>query len=67
MKALIQPDKVKVGGKMDEDSRFIEPTIVVDVKATDRIMQEEVTGIVMRDLRTLVLLFVSSYLYSCSS
>lgn len=44
MKSLVSPEKVKFGGKMDEDSRFIEPTIVVDVKLTDRIMQEEVTG-----------------------
>lgn len=47
VKALIPPDKVKVGGKMDEDSKFIEPTIVVDVKPTDPIMQEEIFGPVL--------------------
>jgi acyl-CoA reductase-like NAD-dependent aldehyde dehydrogenase len=36
--------KVAVGGKIDSEERFIEPTVLVDVKATDPIMQEEIFG-----------------------
>lgn len=34
--------QVKFGGKMDETTNYIEPTILVDVNPTDKIMQEEV-------------------------
>lgn len=36
--------KIAVGGEIDQQERFISPTIIVDVKATDPIMQEEIFG-----------------------
>jgi acyl-CoA reductase-like NAD-dependent aldehyde dehydrogenase len=33
---------VVIGGEKDKDTRFIGPTAVVDVKATDSLMKEEV-------------------------
>lgn len=41
---LMQMGKIAVGGKMDEDERYIQPTIISDVKPTDPIMQEEIFG-----------------------
>jgi acyl-CoA reductase-like NAD-dependent aldehyde dehydrogenase len=35
---------VAVGGEIDTSERFISPTILVDVKPTDPIMQEEIFG-----------------------
>lgn len=36
--------RVAVGGKYDASERFIEPTILVDVKPDDPIMGEEIFG-----------------------
>lgn len=36
--------RVAVGGNYDASERFIEPTILVDVKETDPIMEEEIFG-----------------------
>lgn len=36
--------KIAVGGKSDASDRFIEPTILIDVKANDPVMQEEIFG-----------------------
>lgn len=36
--------RVAVGGKYDASERFIEPTILVDVKPDDPIMEEEIFG-----------------------
>lgn len=44
LKALMSSGQVKFGGKMDEATNYIEPTIVVDVNPTDKIMQEEIFG-----------------------
>ncbi|CAG7815000.1 unnamed protein product, partial [Allacma fusca] len=41
---LLNSGKVAVGGGYDEDDLWIEPSILVDVKVTDPIMQEEVFG-----------------------
>lgn len=35
---------VAIGGSTDADERYIQPTILVDVKPTDPIMQEEIFG-----------------------
>lgn len=40
-------ENVPIGGKSVPSDLFIEPTIVVDVKATDPIMQEEIFGPIM--------------------
>ncbi|XP_059614769.1 aldehyde dehydrogenase, dimeric NADP-preferring isoform X1 [Phlebotomus argentipes] len=42
--ALLKSGNVALGGKTDADERFIEPTILIDVQATDPIMQEEIFG-----------------------
>lgn len=41
---LIEGGKVALGGKTDPDERFIEPTILVDVKGDDLVMQDEIFG-----------------------
>ena len=35
---------VAIGGKTDPDQRFIEPTLLVNVRPSDIIMQEEIFG-----------------------
>uniref|UniRef100_A0A0A1WJM9 Fatty aldehyde dehydrogenase n=1 Tax=Zeugodacus cucurbitae TaxID=28588 RepID=A0A0A1WJM9_ZEUCU len=41
---LMKSGKVAVGGNYDASERFIEPTILTDIKADDPIMQEEIFG-----------------------
>lgn len=41
---LLEGAKVAVGGRTDASDRFIEPTILIDVKPTDAVMQEEIFG-----------------------
>ena len=41
---LLKSGKIVLGGRSDETERYIEPTIVVDVKVDDKIMQEEIFG-----------------------
>ncbi|XP_068144783.1 aldehyde dehydrogenase family 3 member B1 isoform X5 [Drosophila tropicalis] len=41
---LMKSGRVALGGKYDASERFIEPTILVDVKATDPVMEEEIFG-----------------------
>ncbi|XP_018326467.1 aldehyde dehydrogenase, dimeric NADP-preferring isoform X2 [Agrilus planipennis] len=41
---LIADSKVAFGGETDEEERFIGPTLIVDVKPDDSIMQEEIFG-----------------------
>ena len=38
---------VAVGGNADANDKFIEPTILVDVKPTDPVMQDEIFGPVL--------------------
>ncbi|XP_066260449.1 aldehyde dehydrogenase, dimeric NADP-preferring-like isoform X2 [Euwallacea similis] len=44
---LLQGKKVAMGGQTDATQRFIEPTILIDVKADDDVMQEEIFGPVL--------------------
>ncbi|RDD38919.1 Fatty aldehyde dehydrogenase [Trichoplax sp. H2] len=44
---LIDENKVAVGGEVDENDKFISPTVVTDVKPEDAIMQEEIFGPVL--------------------
>lgn len=41
---LMKSGKIAVGGQTDSQDRFIEPTIIVDVKPNEPIMQEEIFG-----------------------
>ncbi|XP_044253617.1 aldehyde dehydrogenase, dimeric NADP-preferring-like [Tribolium madens] len=41
---LLEGTKIAYGGEYDSQERYISPTIVVDVKPTDPIMQEEIFG-----------------------
>ncbi|XP_034651177.1 aldehyde dehydrogenase, dimeric NADP-preferring isoform X7 [Drosophila subobscura] len=41
---LMKSGRVAVGGKYDASERYIEPTILVDVKPNDPIMEEEIFG-----------------------
>lgn len=47
IKNLMKGAKIAVGGKTDEKDRFIEPTIITDVKPTDPVMQDEIFGPVL--------------------
>jgi aldehyde dehydrogenase (NAD+) len=42
--ALIDPDKVVVGGQIDAASRYIAPTVMRDIQPDDRAMSEEIFG-----------------------
>lgn len=44
MVAFLNNGKIAVGGETDPSERFIAPTILVDVKPTDPVMQEEIFG-----------------------
>lgn len=35
---------VAIGGESSSEDRYIEPTIIIDVKTNDPIMQEEIFG-----------------------
>lgn len=41
---MIKGSTVAVGGAHDADEKYIQPTILVDVKATDPVMQDEIFG-----------------------
>ncbi|KAL7735970.1 hypothetical protein ACLKA6_002401 [Drosophila palustris] len=41
---LMKSGRIAVGGKYDASERYIEPTILVDVKPNDPIMEEEIFG-----------------------
>ena len=44
LEALLSSGKVAIGGKTDADDLWIEPTVLIDVKPTDPVMQEEIFG-----------------------
>lgn len=41
---FLQGADIAIGGKSDIDDLYIEPTILVNVKATDAIMDDEIFG-----------------------
>jgi acyl-CoA reductase-like NAD-dependent aldehyde dehydrogenase len=42
--SFLNNGRIAVGGETDSSERFISPTILVDVKPTDPVMQEEIFG-----------------------
>jgi len=44
LSALMKAGTIAIGGRTDIDERYIEPTLLVDVKDTDLVMQEEIFG-----------------------
>lgn len=42
--SLMKDSEVALGGKTNVDEKFIEPTILINVKKTDPIMQDEIFG-----------------------
>lgn len=44
LSTLLKDAEVIIGGQMDPKERYIEPSIVVNVKLTDSLMQEEIFG-----------------------
>lgn len=44
MVKFLKSGKVAVGGKIDTEEKFIEPTVLVDVTSDDLVMQEEIFG-----------------------
>jgi aldehyde dehydrogenase (NAD+) len=45
--AMIDPDKVVIGGQVDVDRRYIAPTVLKDVTLEDKVMSEEIFGPVL--------------------
>lgn len=41
---LISDNQVAIGGRSDPADRYIEPTILINVKPTDPVMKEEIFG-----------------------
>jgi len=41
---LIDKSKVALGGEIDENERFISPTLMIDIKQEDKVMQDEIFG-----------------------
>lgn len=42
--ALLKSGTVAIGGKTDSNEKYIEPTILIDVKDTDPVMTDEIFG-----------------------
>lgn len=42
--SLMKSGNIAIGGESVSEERYIQPTIMVDVKPTDPIMQEEIFG-----------------------
>ncbi len=42
--AMLASGNIAIGGQTDEQDRYISPTVLVDVKASDAVMQEEIFG-----------------------
>ena len=47
VRSLIQPEKVTAGGEYDEAGERIAPTVLIDVRWEDPVMQEEIFGPVL--------------------
>ena len=47
MKSFIADSKVRIGGELDEETRFVAPTIIEDVDYNSKAMQEEIFGPVL--------------------
>jgi len=45
--ALIDPDKLVIGGQFDVDRRYVAPTVLKDVTLEDKVMSEEIFGPVL--------------------
>lgn len=41
---MLKGANIALGGKLDPDDKFIGPTILIDVKANDPVMREEIFG-----------------------
>lgn len=44
IQGLMKAGNIAIGGRVDVEERYIEPTILVDVKDTDLVMKEEIFG-----------------------
>ena len=44
LEAMLASGNIAIGGQTDEQDRYISPTVLVDVKASDAVMQEEIFG-----------------------
>lgn len=42
--SLMKGSTIALGGKTNAEERFIEPTILINVKKSDPVMQEEIFG-----------------------
>ena len=44
LKAMLACGKVAIGGKTNAEDLWIEPTVLIDVKSNDSVMNEEIFG-----------------------
>lgn len=44
LKAVMPKDGIAIGGEIDKKQRYIAPTVITDVRASDPVMQEEIFG-----------------------
>jgi len=54
MKSLMTSGDVAIGGKTDEKDFYIEPTVLVNVKTADPIMETEVSRCLLIDSIVLI-------------
>ena len=70
LKDLLTDAEVAIGGDLDEEERYISPTILVNVKETHQIMQDEIFGpilpIVTVDSPTEAMNFITERYFSSS-
>jgi len=48
---LIDQTKIVIGGKTNESTLYISPTVLTDVKPEDKVMQEEIFGPILPFIR----------------
>ena len=48
---MIDQGKIAIGGKTNENTLYISPTVLTDVKSEDKVMQEEIFGPILPFVR----------------
>jgi aldehyde dehydrogenase (NAD+) len=51
LRGLLDADKVVIGGEVDEEDRYLAPTVMVDVTLDDAVMGEEIFGPILPILK----------------
>lgn len=51
LRGLLDADKIAIGGEVDEEDRYLAPTVMVDVSMDDAVMGEEIFGPILPILK----------------